>query len=406
MYTLIIDSFKLAFKALKERKLRSTLTIIGIVIGPMIIVMMGSVVSGYSNYIIKQISTLGQNTVIIYPESGYTLTQEDLNYIKSLEYVEEAEPFYATQGTARRGGSEIQVYIYAVKVEIILKAIGGLEILYGKTPSEGSSIEALIGYKIAYDQENINHYSIGDVITITMREIQGGRIIKTKNFSIMISGILGEYGGALLFSPDQTIILNTEAGRKILGLKNWSGIIVILKDSMYVSAFTRSMREAYEGKVSIIAFGAIANIATSITGAISFINYTTSISSLAVAIAGITATMVTSVIERTREIGVMKAVGFTNKQVVVLILTEALTMSIIGGSIGISLGIIGAHLFSSMGLKITGGAVTITIVAQPEITLQLLASTITLTLLVGLIGGALPSYMAAKIPPAIALRYE
>ncbi|MEM2758865.1 MAG: FtsX-like permease family protein, partial [Candidatus Methanomethylicia archaeon] len=159
-------------------------------------------------------------------------------------------------------------------------------------------------------------------------------------------------------------------------------------------------------KISIIAFGAIANIATSITRAINFINYTTSISTLAVAIAGIMATMITSVIERTREIGVMKAVGFTNQQVIILILMEALTMSIIGGTIGITLGIIGAYTLSSQGLRITSGTTTIIITAQPEITPQLITSTIILTLLVGLIGGALPSYMAAKIPPATALRYE
>ncbi|MEM2538122.1 MAG: FtsX-like permease family protein [Candidatus Methanomethylicia archaeon] len=406
MYTIILDSIKLAIKTLKERKTRSTLTIIGITIGPMIIVMMGSVVSGYSNYIVNQISTLGQNTVIIYPESGYTLTQDDLNYIKNLEYIEDAEPFYATQGIIKRGGSEIQVYIYAIKTELILKAIGGLEILNGKNPSEGSTIEALIGYKIAYDQNGENHYNIGDAITITIREIQGGKIAKIKNINVIVSGVLSEYGGALLLSPDQTIILNTEAGRKLLGLKNWSGIMITLKNSEYIGEFTSTMRETYNGKISIIAFGAIANIATSITRAINFINFSTSISTLAVAIAGIMATMITSVIERTREIGVMKAVGFTNQQVIILILMEALTMSIIGGTIGITLGIIGAYTLSSQGLRITSGTTTIIITAQPEITPQLITSTIILTLLVGLIGGALPSYMAAKIPPATALRYE
>jgi len=403
---IIIDAIKLALKALKERKTRSTLTIIGIIIGPMTMTMMGGVVAGYSKYIINQISTLGQNTIIIYPESGYTLTQEDLNHIKNLEYIEDAEPFYATQGTIKRGGSEIQVYIYAVKVELILKAIGGLEILRGATPNEGNIIEALIGYKIAYDQNNEAKYEVGDAITINIREIQGGKIVKTKNINVMVTGILKEYGGALIFSPDQTIILNTEAGRRLLGQKEWSGIMIILKDPKYIGTFTREMRETYNGRISIISFGAIANIATSIINAINFINYATSTSALAVAVAGIMATMITSVIERTREIGVMKAVGFTNKQVITLIMAEALTMSIIGGIIGLNLGVIGAHILSTRGLQINSGATSITITAQPEITIQQLTSTFTLTIIVGLTGGIIPAYMAAKIPPATALRYE
>lgn len=403
---IIIDAIKLALKALKERKTRSTLTIIGIIIGPMTMTMMGGVVAGYSKYIINQISTLGQNTIIIYPESGYTLTQEDLNHIKNLEYIEDAEPFYATQGTIKRGGSEIQVYIYAVKVELILKVIGGIEILKGATPNEGNIIEALIGYKIAYDQNNEAKYEVGDAITINIREIQGGKIVKTKNINVMVTGILKEYGGALILSPDQTIILNTEAGRRLLGQKEWSGIMIILKDPKYIGTFTREMRETYNGRISIISFGAIANIATSIINAINFINYATSTSALAVAVAGIMATMITSVIERTREIGVMKAVGFTNKQVITLIMAEALTMSIIGGIIGLNLGIIGAHILSTKGLQISSGATSITITAQPEITIQQLTSTFTLTIIVGLTGGIIPAYMAAKIPPATALRYE
>jgi len=76
-----VDAFRLAFKALRERRLRSSLTVLGIMIGPLVMVMMGSVVAGYSDYIVNQIASLGQNVVVIYPSSEYKLTQEDLDYI-------------------------------------------------------------------------------------------------------------------------------------------------------------------------------------------------------------------------------------------------------------------------------------------------------------------------------------
>ena len=406
LITFIADALRLAFKVIKERKLRAALTMLGIMIGPLVMVMMGSVVAGYSNYIVNQIASLGQNAVVIYPSSDYKLTQDDLNYIRSFKYVEEAEPFYVTQGIMKRSGEEVQVYVYAVKLSLILKAIGGLEIMEGSVPPESDILGSLIGYKIAFDEQGNRQYSVDDVLTVTIREVQGGRIVRTRNVNVMVVGVLKEYGGALIFSPDQTIFLNFEAGKRLLGMRDWSGIFVLLKDSIYVNDFTKELRDAYGGRLTIVAFGAIAKVASSITAAISFINFTTSLSALAVAVAGITATMVTSVIERTREIGVMKAVGFTNTQVIMMILAESLAMSLIGGSIGITLGVAGAYALASQGLKITGQATTLIIKTQPALTPDLFSLTLGLTVLVGIIGGLLPAYMASKIPPAVALRYE
>ncbi|MEM4576060.1 MAG: FtsX-like permease family protein [Candidatus Nezhaarchaeales archaeon] len=402
----IVDAFRLSFKVIKERKLRATLTMLGIMMGPLVMIMMGSVVAGYSNYIVNQIASLGQNTIIIYPSSDYKLTQDDLNYVRSFPYVEEAEPFYATQGVMKRGGENIQVYVYAVKLSLVLKSIGGLEILEGNKPSESDVLAALVGYKVAFDEEGNKLYNVGDVITLTTSEVKGGRIVKTRNINVVTAGILKEYGGALLFSPDQTIFLNVEAGKKLLSINDWSGIFIMLKDSIYVNDFTKSLRDVYGNRLTVIAFGAIAKIASSVTAAISFINFTTSLSALAVAIAGITATMVTSVIERTREIGVMKAVGFTNIQVVLMILAESLAISLIGGLIGVILGIIGAYALASQGLEIAGETTSLVIKAQPALTPDLFLLTLGLTVLVGIIGGLLPAYMASKIPPAVALRYE
>ncbi len=402
----LVDAFRLAFKALRERKLRSSLTVLGIMIGPLVMVMMGSVVAGYSDYIVNQIASLGQNVVVIYPSSDYKLTQEDLDYVRSFPYVDEAEPFYATQGVIKRGGEEVQVYIYAAKVSLILRSIGGLEIVEGEAPSEGEVISALVGYKVAFDSQGNRQCGVGDVITITSREIKGGRVTNVRNVNVVVAGVLGEYGGALIFSPDQTIFLNLEAGKRLLNLKEWSGIFVLLEDPIHVGNFIKSVRRAYGGKLTTVAFQAIAEIASSITSAVAFINFTTSLSALAVAVAGITATMVTSVMERTREIGVMKAVGFTNAQVVVMILAESLAMSLIGGSMGIALGVVGAHALASRGLQIASETTTLLVVARPALTPDLFSLTFGLTVFVGVAGGLLPAYMASKIPPAVALRYE
>jgi putative ABC transport system permease protein len=400
------DAVAFAVKVLGERKLRSTLTIVGIVIGPLMMVMMGSVVSGYSNYVLTQIQSLGQNVVVIFPSRGvYELSQADLDYVRSFEYVDSAEPYYSLQGLVRRCGSEVQVYVYAIKPEVLFKAMGSLRVEHGEVPPESELLGALIGHRVAREDGEVC-LDVGDVVSLVVAEVEGGRVKRVSNVNLVVSGVLAEYGGAFILSPDQMVLVNLEAGSKLLNVRKWSGIFVVLKSSEYVREFTETIRNFYGGNIEVISFAAIADAISSVTAAVSFINYVTSLSAFAVAVAGVSATMITSVIERTREIGVMKAVGFTNRQVVAMVLAESLVMCAVGATVGVALGVLGAHVLSSRGLVISAGTRSLTIAARPDINAKLLAKTAGLTILVGLVGGSLPAYMAVKIPPAVALRYE
>ncbi|MCX8170805.1 MAG: FtsX-like permease family protein [Candidatus Bathyarchaeota archaeon] len=402
LYILLLDFMRLALKALSERRARAALTIIGISIGPLVLVMMSSVVRSYSDYVVERVTSLGQNAIAIFPRENHRLNEEDLNFIRSLEEVVRAEPFYSTQGILKRGSEEVRVSIFAIEYDLLFEAIGSLEILEGDIPS--GILNAIVGKKIAFKDNGEQYFILNDVITLTIPKIEGDRIVGKKNLSIRIGAILKEYGGALIVDPDSTIFLSPDAGRKLLGMKSWSGIFALTSDPSYVKGVVSIIREKYEDRLQVIAFSAIAEAISSVTGAINFINFSTSLSAFAVAVAGIAATMITSVMERTREIGVMKAIGYTNTQILLLILLESIIMSLIGGSIGISLGILGAHILSSRGLTI--GGLGLTLMLSPKITSDLLTQTISLTMSIGLMGGVLPAYRASKIPPIVALRYE
>ncbi len=401
------DVFRYAMKVLTEKKFRAVLTIIGISIGPLALVMMTSTVRGYANYVEGAILALGQNTVVILPSERYKLTSSDLDYIRSLEEVSEAEPFYTTQGYVQTVEGRRNVFIYAVDSSILVKAIGNLELEEGDFPLDMEITYCVIGHSIAYSTvSNTRLYEIGDVITVNIVEVLGGGKLNLRKISLRIKGILKEFGGAAFVSPDQTIFLPLKSGPSILNMKDMSGIFIVAKDPSLVDTLTRKIRETYQDKVTVVAFQQIARTVASVTAALDFIVFSASLSAFAVAVAGTASTMITSVIERTREIGVLKALGFTDKQVVIMILAESIIMSLIGGAIGMTAGVIGAHILSSRGLTVTAGSSGIIIVANPEITADLILTTVLITVAVGVAGGTLPAYRAAKIPPATALRYE
>ncbi len=401
------DVFRYAMKVLTEKKFRAVLTIIGISIGPLALVMMTSTVRGYANYVEGAILALGQNTVVILPSERYKLTSSDLDYIRSLEEVSEAEPFYTTQGYVQTVEGRRNVFIYAVDSSILVKAIGNLELEEGDFPLDMEITYCVIGHSIAYSTvSNTRLYEIGDVITVNIVEVLSGGKLNLRKISLRIKGILKEFGGAAFVSPDQTIFLPLRSGPSILNMKDMSGIFIVAKDPSLVDSLTRRIRETYQDKVTVVAFQQIARTVASVTAALDFIVFSASLSAFAVAVAGTASTMITSVIERTREIGVLKALGFTDKQVVIMILAESIIMSLIGGAIGMTAGVIGAHILSSRGLTVTAGSSGLIIVANPEITADLILTTVLITVAVGVAGGTLPAYRAAKIPPATALRYE
>jgi len=399
---MLLDFMRLSLKALSERKARALLTIAGIAIGPLVLVMMSSVVSSYSDYIVERVTSLGQNAIAIFPTENYKLGEEELNFIRSLSEVARAEPFYSTQGKVKRGSEEIKVSIFAIDYSLLFEAIGSLEIAEGEIPS--SILYAIVGRKVAFRDNGEQYFLLNDVITVTIPKIENEKIVGKKNVNVVVSAILKEYGGALIIDPDSTIFLNPEAGNRILGMKEWSGIFVLARDSSLVKKIVSTLRDKYEDRLQIIAFSAIAEAISSVTGAINFINFSTSLSAFAVAVAGVAATMITSVMERTREIGVMKAIGYTSGQILLLILLESIVMSLVGGSIGISFGIVGAYILSSKGLTI--GGVGLTLSLSPKISPTLIMQTLSLTIMIGLTGGALPAYRASRIPPVVALRYE
>ncbi len=406
MVLLLRDLFWYAFRVLKERRLRTLLTVVGVSIGPLALVMMVSVVSGYSLYVVNELSSLGQNLILVYGSSDYVFSQRDLDFIKSLDGVLVVEPFYMVSGVVDSVFSEKHVSIYAVDMDALFKAFPKLRVVKGYPPSDHEISYALIGYWVSHDMLSGREvYSVGDVLRITITRVYGPGIYEVRRVYVRISGVLGEYGGTIVLSPDNTVFLPLDSGRRLLGLDRWTGILVITSSPSYVEPLILKLREAYKGAATVVSFREIARVVSRIAASINFIVFATSLSAFAVATVGIAATMITSVIERTREIGILKALGFTDHQIMALILSEGVVMAGIGCILGILLGIMGAYIMASHGLAIHS-PVEIAIKTQPHITPDLILKVAAITIGIGLTGSMFPAYKASKLPPAQALKYE
>ncbi len=398
----LVDVIVLAFSALRERKLRSALTILGIAIGPAAMVSIIGTTEGYTSTIVEQLQSLGQNTVVVFPAKDYRLSDYDVDRLKNLEEVDMITPFYQSRGLFRKpDGTNMTVSIYAFDLNVLNKILVGSTIAEGTIPPPTLYTYCVVGDKLV-SSGNVRYYGVGDAITLSILVMKDGKP-SLKTLSTRISGVLAPYGSVFPVNPDESIFLPLQAGRSLLNLKEYSGIFVIAKSAELVDSLVNKIKENYGDNVQVISLKEIAKTVSNIINILDNLFFTVSSISFAVAFTGIMSTMFTSVVERTREIGVLKALGFSGNDVLILFLFESILMTMIGVAAGISGGVVGAYFIAYRPLKLVA---TWTVVSEPKITWWLIVRALGMSLMVGVVGGLLPAWKASKMVPVEALRYE
>lgn len=398
----IADIVGLAFSALRERRLRSILTILGIAIGPAAMVSIIGTTEGYTSTIVDQLQSLGQNTVVIFPAKDYRLSDYDVDRLKSLDEVDVLTPFYQSRGQFRKpDGTTMILTIYALDLNLLNKIVVGSKIVDGVVPPPTLYTYCVAGDKVV-SSDNVRYYGVGDAITFIVPLMKENRLT-LKTVSTRISGILAPYGSVFPVNPDESIFLPIQAGKSLLNLKDYSGIFIIVKSAELVDSLVNKIKEIYGDNVQIISLKEIAKTVSNIINILDNLFFTVSSISFAVAFTGIMSTMFTSVVERTREIGVLKALGFSSNDVLMLFLFESILMTLIGVIAGIVSGVIGAYFIAFRPLRLVG---TWTVVSEPKITLWLITRALGMSLMIGVAGGLLPAWKASKMVPVEALRYE
>ena len=254
----------------------------------------------------------------------------------------------------------------------------GIESVNGTIYSNSSTNEIILGKSAAKDLNK----TVGDTITLFGKDFKITGIYETGNFM--------QDGGA--FMPLDRL-QNLTDNQKI------SNIAVKVNENANVTEVSQTIENTYPDELSTIT---AADQASRINQGLSFIDTATwAISLLAIVIGGVGVinTMIMSVYERTREIGVLKAVGWRSRRILGMILGESIVLTLIAAVVGIVVGVIGVEVLLSITPSTEG-------VIKPAFSLGLFIRALGIAFLVGIIGGIYPAYRASRLAPTEALRYE
>lgn len=402
------DYVKLGVKNLRQRQLRSWLTMIGIFIGIATVVSLIGLGEGLRTAVGAQFASLGTDRLTVTAQgSGFgppglgaavSLTEKDLDVVRRAQYVTVAAGRLLKPAQANFNDRTRVVFIASIPREPeerdLALSFQNVRAAQGRIPRDGDGLRVAVGAAFTVDSDRFGKpVQLGDKI-----EIQGKRV--------EVIGILERRGSP---QSDGSFLMSEEGVRELLNEPDEYSLIVAKVESEGVIPLAqesitkdlRSSRNVKEGRedFAVETPGDVLNAFNTIIGGVTAVLVGIAAISLIVGGIGIMNTMYTAVLERTREIGIMKAVGARNGDVLAIFMFESGMLGLLGGIIGVLLGIGLSQLVVVAGAISLGPAVL-----SSDISLGLIFGALAFSFGVGLLAGTLPPYEAARLPPVEALR--
>jgi putative ABC transport system permease protein len=397
------ETVRLAFRAIIRNKLRSFLTVLGVVIGVAAVIAMVTIGQGSSAQVAANVASLGNNVLSIRPgrqfgpgtrDTSPRFTLRDADALSRLSVIASVSPQVQTSQTVVAGNLNTQSSVNGVAAAQL--EVGGWTMAKGRV---FSPVEEKAGSAVCVIGESVRKalFGSGDPLDQTIR---------IKGVACSVIGLLSPKGAGT-FGQDQDSIVwmpVRAVQRRLAGGTTVDNIGVTLAPNVTTERGIREietlLRErrrialGQEDNFSVTDMKQIASMLNSINAVLAGMLSSVAAVSLLVGGIGIMNIMLVSVTERTREIGIRLAVGATSGQVLTQFLVEAVVLSILGGVIGIAVG---------LGLAY-GGSVFMAIPFTPSLSVVALA--FCFSALVGVVFGFFPARRAARLDPIEALRHQ
>ncbi|PIO03511.1 ABC transporter permease [Candidatus Woesearchaeota archaeon CG08_land_8_20_14_0_20_47_9] len=401
---MIEDYFFIAFRNLLHRRLRSWLTMIGIFIGIATVISLISLGQGMKDAINKQFEMIGVDKIIIVPiggttgtnMGGSTLMEHDLDVVRRVNGIRDAAPMVYKTVVVNFNDKNKFTFASGLPTdksgEVLYES--GYSVVEGRKFRSGDRYKAIIGNLLANSDEMFG------------RKLKIGDKLRIKDKEFVVVGVLDKIGSkpddSSLLIPLETAKELFETGDKLDMIfvkvhpdKDVSAVAEEIKREMRNDRNLKEGEENFEVQTSeqlMESFSVILSVLTWFLIGIASI-------SLFVGGVGITNTMYTSVLERTREIGIMKAIGATNYDVLYIFLTESGLLGMAGGAIGIAIGLGLSNMVAFIARNLAG-IDFIRASAPPYLILGALA----FSFIIGSLAGSFPALQAARLNPVEALR--
>ena len=404
------EYFKIALRNIRTRRLRSFLTVLGIVVGVFLIISLLSLSEGLKTTINEQLQAMGGEMLMVMPGGegdimtsfmfgGAMLERQDIEAIKKAKGVDKVLGYSFTGTVARYQDEAKNIAIAGLdpwrEGLDVLSIFQGWDLDQGRWPSKAN--EVLVG-----------QYTANEIFS---RKIRPGSEITIKGKKFVVAGILKSLGSQ---QDDTMVYMDMSAYQDITGEKPGSAAYAMVK--LEEGADENDVKEEIEASLektrkrragtdvadfSVITSEKMGEIANNILGIIQIVMIGFASIAILVGGIGITNSMFTSVRERTREIGIMKAVGAKNSAVLIIFLIEAGILGILGGLGGLVLGTITAKMIDYYGQINPSFYFTTTISPWMVFFARFFS------FFIGCLAGFLPARRAAKLRPVEALRtYE